>query len=125
MQQKLTFTSIFILLGLLLLSNNTFANKTTVSIEAPEKAKKGSKITITIHINHKGNSKAHYTDWVLLKINGEEVKKWIYSRSNLPEDAAFSLEYVIETDKNLEVVAEGNCNKHGSKGEDKFTIMVE
>ncbi len=125
MKHKFTIAGILSLFVFLLFSVSTFANKTTVKVIAPEKAEKGTEITIKIEVTHMGNTKGHYTDWVLVKVNGEEYKKWEYSKENLPETQNFTLEFKIKAESNLEIVVEGNCNKHGSKGEDKVTVVVE
>ncbi len=125
MKRKHAITWILSLFVFLLFSVSTFANKTSVKVIAPEKAEKGTEITIKIEITHMGNTKGHYTDWVLVKVNGEEYKKWEYSKENLPETQNFTLEFKIKAESNLEIVVEGNCNKHGSKGEDKVTVVVE
>ncbi len=105
-------------------------NKTSVTVKAPEKAEKGTEITITINVMHSGNSRLHHTDWVYLKINGKEVKRWEYDKRNLPPDENFALEYkyvipgeASDSDE-LIIEAEGNCNVHGSDGESKVTIKV-
>ena len=125
MKRKLTITSILSLFVFLLFSFGAFANKTSVKVIAPEKATKGSEITIKIEVSHIGNTKGHYTDWILVKVNGEEFKKWEYSKDNLPESQNFTVEFKIKAESNLEIIVEGNCNKHGSKGEDKVTVIVE
>ena len=125
MKRKHAITWILSLFVFLLFSVSTFANKTSVKVIAPEKAEKGTEITIKIEVTHMGNTKGHYTDWVLVKVNGEEYKKWEYSKENLPETQNFTLEFKIKAESNLEIVVEGNCNKHGSKGEDKVTVVVE
>ncbi len=125
MKSKFALTSILTFVFVLFLSVSSFANKTQVKIIAPEKAEKGAEITIKIEVKHIGNTKAHYTDWVWVKINGEEFKKWEYTKTDLPEDQNFTLEFKIKAESNLEIIAEGNCNKHGSKGEDKVTVIVE
>lgn len=125
MTRKLFFSSFFTLVFILTLSVSSFANKTQVKIVAPEKAEKGTEITVKIDVKHIGNTKGHYTDWVWVKVNGEEYKRWEYTKTELPEDQNFTLEFTIKAESNLEIIAEGNCNKHGSKGEDKITITVE
>ncbi len=122
---KRIITWILSLFVFLLFSFSAFANKTSVKVIAPEKAEKGTEITIKIEVTHMGNTKGHYTDWVYVKVNGEEYKKWEYSKENLPETQNFTLEFKIKAESNLEIVVEGNCNKHGSKGEDKVTVVVE
>lgn len=103
----------------------SFANKTSVKIIAPEKAQKGTEITIKIEVSHMGNSGGHHTDWVWVKVNGKEYKKWEYTKDKLPENQNFIIEFTIKADSNLEIIAEGHCNRHGSKGENKVTIKVE
>ena len=125
MKRKHVITCILSSFVFLLFSVSAFANKTSVKIIAPEKAEKGTEITIKIEVTHMGNTKGHYTDWVLVKVNGEEYKKWEYTSETLPENQNFTIEFKIKAEKNLEIIAEGNCNKHGAKGEDKVTVIVE
>jgi len=124
MKKKLFITSLSVVF-FLLFSLNGFANKTSVKITAPEKAEKGTEVTVKIEVNHFGNSKGHYTDWVKVKINGEEYKTWEYKPDKLPEDQNFEIEFTITIEETTEIIAEGNCNKHGSKGEEKVTIQVK
>lgn len=125
MKKKQIIAGLSTLVIFFLFSLSSYANKTSVEIVAPEKAKKGSEVTVKVEVKHFGNSKAHYTDWVKVKINGEEYKTWEYKPDNLPEDQNFTVEFKIKIEENTEIIAEGNCNKHGSKGTDKFTIKVE
>lgn len=117
---------IFLILSLLLfLPFNLLANKTTVELIVPEKANVGDTVTIKINVSHSGNSFLHYTEWVYLIINDEEVKRWEYSSSDRPEDSDFTLEYSCEIKGKVDVEVKGNCNLHGSDGVVKKTIMVE
>lgn len=125
MKRQFSMISILTLFFVLALSFNGWANKTSVEITAPEKATKGSEITIKIEVSHFGNSRGHHTDWVVVKINGEEYKKWEYNKDALPEDSNFNLEFTITAEEDMEIIAKGNCNKHGSKGKDKVKIVVE
>jgi len=125
MKQKFLNVNILTLFVFLLFSFSALANKTSVKIIAPEKAEKGTEITIKIEVKHTGNTKAHYTNWVMIKVNGEEFNKWEYSPKELPKKQSFTVEFKIKADSNLEIIAKGNCNKHGSKGEDKATILIE
>ncbi len=124
MKSKFRITSTLALIFFLFLSLGSFANKTSVKIVAPEKAEAGTEVTIKIEVTHIGNTKAHFSDWVVVKINGEEYKKWEYNKDNLPDSQNFTLEFKIKAETDLEIVAEGNCNKHGSKGEDSATVKV-
>ncbi|MFO7828970.1 MAG: desulfoferrodoxin family protein [Bacteroidales bacterium] len=125
MKQKFSIISLLTLIFVVALSFNSLANKTSVEITAPEKAAKGSEITIKIDVSHFGNSRGHHTDWVVVKINGEEYKKWEYNKDKLPEDSNFTLEFTVIAEEDMEIVAEGNCNKHGSKGKAKAKIVVQ
>jgi len=125
MKRKTWIYSIAVLAIFLMFNTGVFANKTGVKIIAPEKAAKGTEITIKIEVAHMGNTKSHHTDWVWVKVNGKEYKKWEYNSDSLPENQNFVLEFTVKAEENLEIIAEGNCNKHGSKGENKVTIKVE
>ena len=92
------------------------ANKTSVEIKAPAEVKAGTEVTITINVMHSANSKGHHTDWVYLKINGKEVKRWTYDKTSLPPDSNFTLEFKYVATENLTIEAQGHCNMHGSAG---------
>ncbi len=91
-------------------------NKTSTEVKAPGEVKKGTEITIVINVAHTANSKGHYTDWVVLRINGKEEKKWTYNKNNLPPSNEFTLEYKIIAGEDLNIETQGHCNIHGSKG---------
>ena len=116
---------LILIAALFLLPLCLMANRTSVEIIAPSSADEGEEITVKIEVSHRGNSSRHHTDWVYLKINGEEVKRWEFSRNDLPEDSDFVLEYVFEVTKTVELEAKGNCNIHGSSGEETKTITVD
>jgi len=124
-KMKNTIYTIAALVVFLVFSTGAFANKTGVKIIAPEKVAKGTEITIKIEVTHMGNTKSHYTEWVWVKVNGKEFKKWEYNPDSLPENQNFVVEFTIKAEENMEIISEGNCNKHGSKGENKVTIKVE
>jgi len=125
MKQKVINKSVLTLFVFLLFSIGALANKTSVKIIAPEKAEKGTEITIKVEVKHVGNTKAHYTEWVTVKVNGVEYKKLEYSPKELPAGQSFTVELKIKADSNLEIIAKGNCNKHGSKGEARATVTIE
>jgi desulfoferrodoxin (superoxide reductase-like protein) len=117
----LIFTLVFVTFA-----NITFANKTSVKISIPNTVKKGSQITITINVMHKGNTAGHHTDWVYLKINGKEVKRWSYDKASLPPGGDFTLTYTyVVTENTLSVETAGDCNIHGSTGPAKATAKIE
>lgn len=119
--KKLIFlaTVIFLFSGLSLM-----ANKTSVTLKGPATAKKGSEVTIVIDVTHKGNSKMHYTDWVTLKFNGKEVKKWEFTKEKLPEAQDFKLEYKMVLSEDGTFEAQGHCNLHGSAGAKTLAIKT-
>jgi len=86
--------------------------------------KAGTEVTITINIIHNGNSKSHHTEWVYLKINGKEVQRWSYTKSELPPEGNFSVEFKFVATENLNIEAEGNCNMHGTKGPATAEIKI-
>lgn len=101
---------------LLICGQNLMANKTSVELKAPATVKKGSEVTIVINVTHKGNSKMHYTDWVTLKLNGKEIKKWAYTKESLPSSQSFTVEYKMTVTEDGTLEAQGHCNLHGSTG---------
>jgi desulfoferrodoxin (superoxide reductase-like protein) len=112
-------TVLFLFSGL-----NLMANKTSVEIKAPATVKKGSEVTITINVTHKGNTKMHHTDWVILKLNGKEVKKWEYTKESLPATENFKLEYKMTVTEDASIEVQGDCNLHGSAGPKTIVIKT-
>jgi desulfoferrodoxin (superoxide reductase-like protein) len=119
--KKLIFLStVFLLVSGL----NLMANKTSVSVKGPSTAKKGTEVTIIIDVTHKGNSKMHYTDWVTLKLNGKEIKKWEFTKEKLPEAQDFKLEYKMVLTEDGTFEAQGHCNLHGSAGAKTLSVKI-
>ena len=108
----------------LIIPVSAMANKTSVELTAPEKAEKGSEVTVVIHVKHMGNSATHFTDWVSVKINGKEVKRWEYNKKERPEAGNFTLEYKFVLNEKSKIVVQGNCSKHGSAGPKEVVIDV-
>lgn len=102
----------------------TLANKTSVEVKAPTEVKAGTEVTIIINVMHSGNSKSHHTDWVYLKINGKEVKRWTYNKEFLPPDGNFTLEYKYVATEALKLEAEGHCNIHGTAGLESAVVKI-
>jgi desulfoferrodoxin (superoxide reductase-like protein) len=115
--------SLFFLFSLLL--KPALANKASVSIEAPKVIKANEEATITINITHKGNSRFHYVNRVVVTANGQEVARWDFSSGNRPEGENFSREIKLQIQTDTEIVAEANCNLHGSAGPARVTIKIE
>ena len=104
--------------------SGAWANKTKVEVKAPAEIKAGTELTITLTVIHSGNSKSHHTDWVYLKINGKEVKRWEYSKSALPSGATFTVEYKTVASEELNLEAKGHCNIHGSADPALVTVKL-
>ena len=99
-----------------LMVSPAMANKASVQIEAVGDVVQGDTITIKLNVSHKGNNWFHYTNWVRLVVNGTEVKRWEYTRSKRPEAENFTLAFSYTVKEPIEIVAEANCNLHGSMG---------
>lgn len=117
------FAVTFLVLFCLFLAG-AMANKTSVEIKAPSEVKAGTEVTIEINVTHSGNSKGHHTDWVYLKINGQEVQRWEYTKTKLPLTENFSIEYKVTADEMLTIEAEGHCNIHGSNGKKSAIVKI-
>ncbi len=102
-----------------------FADKTAVTIEAPDQAAKGTEVVVRLHVTHSANSFFHYTNWVQVKVNGKDAALWEYSMGNRPEGAVFTKEVKLMVNEPLDIVAEANCNMHGSAGPAKKKISLK
>jgi desulfoferrodoxin (superoxide reductase-like protein) len=110
---------------LAMVTTPALANKTSLRIEAPTEVSPGSTITITLHVMHNGNNLFHYTNWVRVSINGTELQRWEFSRGNRPESENFTLTKTYTVSEPLEIVAEANCNLHGSAGPAFATVKLK
>jgi len=93
-----------------------FADKSSVSIEAPATAELGAEVPVKILVKHTGNTFMHHTNRVEVKINGRTVEGWEFSARNRPEDETFTREVLVKVDSPLEIVGQAWCNIHGSEG---------
>jgi desulfoferrodoxin (superoxide reductase-like protein) len=112
------------LLFLLLASSPVLANKSAVTLEVPEHAAPGTAITIRVHVTHEGNNFFHYTDWVTVRANGTEIRRWEFSSTRRPESENFTVEMTYTVDGPVEITAQANCNVHGSEGPVSATVQV-
>jgi desulfoferrodoxin (superoxide reductase-like protein) len=98
-------------------SGAAFANQSSVSLEAPNSVERGTEITIKVNVTHSANNYFHYTKWVSIKVNGEEIARWDYGKYKYkrPKAKNFTREikYIVTDDVIIE--AEASCNIHGSK----------
>ena len=104
---------------------SAFANKSSVTIDTPDSAKKGEIITIKITVSHSANNFFHYTDWVYVKVNGKEIARWDFSANDRPETEVFTKEVSFKVENPITIVAEANCNVHGSAGKAEKKIDVK
>jgi desulfoferrodoxin (superoxide reductase-like protein) len=125
MNKQLKFTAPLIAILYLTLTPLLFANKTSVEIRAPQEVNKGAEVTVTIEVSHNGNNILHYTNWVYVKVNGKEYKRWEFSSFNRPVDEKFNLSFKIIVNEPLKIEAEGNCNIHGSQGKKTIEIGIK
>jgi desulfoferrodoxin (superoxide reductase-like protein) len=116
---------LFIILAGLLAAQTSYADKSAVAISAPETAAKGSEVVVKLTITHSANNFFHYTNGVYLKVNGKEFSRWDFSSGNRPEEATFVREVKILVNEPIELIAEANCNVHGSKGPAKWKIAIK
>ena len=93
-------------------SGAAFANQSSVSLEAPKSVERGTEITIKVHVTHSANNFFHYTKWVSIKVNGEEIARWDDKR---PEAKNFTREIKYIVNDDVIIQAEASCNIHGSK----------
>lgn len=113
------------LLFVLLWVNTAFANKASVSIEAPAEVTKGSEITIRLTVEHSADNFLHHVEWVQLRVNNNQIGYWQYSAFDLPPAATFTKEIKYTVNENTEIRAEASCNLHGSAGPGFFKIVIK
>lgn len=105
-----------IVLTLTFSAGQALADKSAVTIEAPDQAARGEEVLIKLNVTHSGNNFFHYTNWVQVKVNGRDTYLKEYSMTDRPDKANFTVEFKLVVKEPSEIVAEANCNLHGSKG---------
>jgi len=110
---------------ILLFTSSAFADKASVSIEAPPDVAKGSEIIIRLTIIHNANNFFHHVEWVKVWINKQEFAKWDYSATQMPEGATFTKELKYVVNDGVEIRGEASCNVHGSKGPAVLNLSVK
>jgi desulfoferrodoxin (superoxide reductase-like protein) len=109
----------------LLWCNPALADKSSVTIQAPSEATKGSEVIIVVTTKHSANSFLHYTEWVSVMVNGKEVERWKYTASNRPPGEVFTKEVKVPATGDLNIKAEASCNVHGSAGPATLKVAVK
>ena len=125
--KKITINLSLIVLAMIVLvyGGYVWANKSSASIEVPESIPKGSEITIRVTVTHNANNFLHYTKWLQIMINGQEVSRWDYTLSQKPESAIFTKEIKYKVDGDIEIKAEASCNIHGSAGPATAKVLAK
>lgn len=121
---KTTAWGIALCILLCMSANLAFANKSSVKIEAVEEAEKGKEVKIKVRVLHDGNNFIHHSDLALIKINGEEVKRWEFGYFSKPPAEEFTKEITYSVDQKLEIEAKAYCNLHGSNNTARKTINI-
>jgi len=116
---------VFVLLMVSLSATPALADKASVAIEAPQNAAKGSEVVIRLTVTHSANSDRHHVEWVKVWANNQELAKWEFSSSKLPEGVPFTREVKYKIEGDAEIKAEASCNVHGSKGPVALKISVK
>lgn len=123
--KKAILLAAWFLSAVVLFPGVVLADKSAVSIAAPPAATAGSEVVITLIVTHSANSFFHYTNWVKLDADGKTVGRWEYTKSDRPEAATFKKEIRMKVPATTELIAEANCNLHGSAGTAKAIIKVQ
>ena len=119
---RVTIASFFLLIVLFV--TPVSADKSSVKIEAPQEATKGTEITIKVNAFHDSNNMFHYTNWLYIMVNDKEVARWDYSWRKKPDGNTFTKEITYTINEPVEIKAEANCNVHGSEGPQTVKIAV-
>ena len=121
---RVGFTLVASLFFLVVSATTAFADKTSVTISAPESVVKGTEATIRIQVTHSGNNFIHHVTWAKISIDGKEATRWDFSWNKRAESKVFEREFKYVVDAPVEITADANCNLHGSKGPAKASIKV-
>jgi len=122
--RRSVFLAIVFSFLILQLSSNAFANKAAVAIQAPASAAKGSEITIRVTVTHNANNFLHYTEWVSVMVDNQEVARWKYTGGNRPDGEVFTKEVKYTLNGDAEIRVEASCNLHGSEGPATAKVLV-
>jgi len=101
------------------------ADKSATSIEGPAQVEKGAEVTLRITVTHNANSSSHYTEWLKVSANKNEIARWEFTADKRPEGAQFTKEIKIKVTEDTEVVAEASCNRHGGRGPATHKIILK
>jgi desulfoferrodoxin (superoxide reductase-like protein) len=116
---------VFVLLMVYLSATPALADKASVAIEASQSTVKGSEVVIQLTVTHSANTDRHHIEWVKVWANNQELAKWEFSSTKLPEGVPFTREVKYKIEGDAEIKAEASCNVHGSKGPAILKISVK
>jgi desulfoferrodoxin (superoxide reductase-like protein) len=100
------------------------ADKSSVTLEAPQSVQKGVELMIRVTVTHSANTALHYTEWLKMTVNQKEVTRWDYTSNSRPEAAVFTKELKLKAVEDMEITAQASCNNHGSKGPGTVKVTV-
>ena len=100
------------------------ADESAVRLEAPASAAPGTEITVRVVVTHEGNNYFHFTDWVWIQANGQEIGRWNFTADHRPEDENFVRDVAFTIDGPTTFRAQANCNLHGSAGPAEVTVAA-
>jgi len=108
-------------------SGAAFADQSSVLLEAPNSVERGTEITIKAHVKHSANNFFHYTKWVSIKVNDEEIARWDYGmyKNKRPEAKNFTKEIKCIVTDDVIIQAEASCNIHGSKEKAIMKVFIK
>ena len=124
MTRRSVFLAIVFSFLILQFTSHALANKAAVAIQAPASAAKGSEITIRVTVTHNANNFLHYTEWVSVMVDNQEVARWNYTSGNRPDGEVFTKEVKYTLNGNAEIRAQASCNLHGSEGPATAKVLV-
>jgi desulfoferrodoxin (superoxide reductase-like protein) len=125
-REVLRFILVSAALGLcsLISLDRACANKSSVTIEAPTTVAKGDEITIKVTALHDANNFLHYTNWLYIMVNNQEISRWDYTWRKRPEGKTFIKEITYTVTDSIAIKAEAHCNIHGSTGPQTLKVSV-
>ncbi len=100
------------------------SDQTSVTLDAPSQANVGDVVPVVVHVTHEGNNFFHFTDWVYLKANDQEIARWEFTAENRPEAENFTRQVDYTFTGPVTFTAQGNCNIHGSAGASQASVAT-
>lgn len=89
------------------------------SIDAPDSARSGESVPITLNLHHEDTSPVHYVDYVRLYDGDRLLQEWTYGKNNPEKAEEWSLTYTGSFEKSTKLRAVIRCNLHGDSAATK------